>query len=163
MDCSRTSSRRRPSRRDTASFASRILPSRSQTKTGSGAFAMMRSAASVALAVRSAGGERASAIPCPFCRHCAAEPHPPTGARHPPGGDGAGTIVRIGRLAVYQVITVKGHRGIAGAASERQVLLADRGVVAELARGALVADVPLLEHVDAVREVEREVHVLLGE
>src|SRR5262245_53195030 len=49
------------------------------------------------------------------------------------------------------------------ARSERQVLLADRGVLAELARGALVADVALLEHVDAVGEVEREIHVLLGE
>src|SRR5215510_7282569 len=45
-DCSSTSSRCRPSRRETASLASRILPSRSHTKTGSGALEMMRSAAS---------------------------------------------------------------------------------------------------------------------
>src|SRR5438128_8321810 len=46
-DCSRTSSRRRPSNCETAAFASRILPRRSQTKTGSGAFATMTSAARV--------------------------------------------------------------------------------------------------------------------
>src|SRR4030095_346627 len=46
---------------------------------------------------------------------------------------------------------------------ECQVLLANRRVLAELTRSALVADVPLLEHVDAIREIEREVHVLLGE
>src|SRR5215831_3826204 len=47
--------------------------------------------------------------------------------------------------------------------SERQVLLADRGIVAELPRRALVTDVPLFEHVDAIRQVQRELHVLLGE
>src|SRR5205823_7589289 len=44
-DCSRTSSRRRPSNCETAAFASRIFPPRSQTKTGSGALATMTSAA----------------------------------------------------------------------------------------------------------------------
>src|ERR1700675_1052306 len=47
--------------------------------------------------------------------------------------------------------------------SERQVLVADGLVLAELARGALVADLPFLEHVDAVGEVEADAHVLLGE
>src|SRR6266850_422421 len=47
--------------------------------------------------------------------------------------------------------------------SEREILLPDRRVLAELARRALVADVPFLEHVDPVREVEREGDVLLGE
>jgi hypothetical protein len=45
-DCSTTSSRRKPSSSETASFAWRILPSRSLTNTGSGALAMMMSAAS---------------------------------------------------------------------------------------------------------------------
>jgi len=54
-DCSRTSSRRRPSNCETAAFASRILPRRSQTKTGSGAFATMTSAASVLRTLSSIG------------------------------------------------------------------------------------------------------------
>ena len=45
-DCSTTSSRRKPRSWETASFAWRILPSRSETNTGSGAFAMMMSASS---------------------------------------------------------------------------------------------------------------------
>ncbi len=43
-DCSTTSSWRKPSSCETASFAWRILPSRSETNTGSGAFLMMMSA-----------------------------------------------------------------------------------------------------------------------
>src|SRR5438128_1571336 len=43
-DCSTTSSRRKPSNWETASLASRIFPSRSETNTGSGAFLMMMSA-----------------------------------------------------------------------------------------------------------------------
>ncbi len=43
-DCSTTSSLRKPSSSETASFACRIFPSRSETNTGSGAFAMMMSA-----------------------------------------------------------------------------------------------------------------------
>src|SRR2546427_11585864 len=43
-DCSSTSSWRNPSSCETASLACRILPSRSETKTGSGAFAMIMSA-----------------------------------------------------------------------------------------------------------------------
>ncbi len=46
-DCSSTSSGRKPSSCETASLACRILPSRSETKTGSGALAMMISASSV--------------------------------------------------------------------------------------------------------------------
>src|SRR5256712_13507994 len=45
-DCSSTSSWRNPSSWETASLACRILPSRSDTNTGSGAFAMMMSASS---------------------------------------------------------------------------------------------------------------------
>src|SRR6267143_4112022 len=45
-DCSRTSSCRKPRSWETASLAWRILPSRSETKTGSGALAMMMSASS---------------------------------------------------------------------------------------------------------------------
>ncbi len=45
-DCSNTSSWRKPRSRETASLACRILPSRSETNTGSGAFAMMISATS---------------------------------------------------------------------------------------------------------------------
>src|SRR3954454_13746327 len=45
-DCSTTSSFLKPSSSETASFAWRILPSRSETNTGSGAFAMMMSATS---------------------------------------------------------------------------------------------------------------------
>src|SRR5262249_9270387 len=41
-DCSRTSSSRSPRSSETASFARRILPWRSETKTGSGALAMIR-------------------------------------------------------------------------------------------------------------------------
>src|SRR5215211_2685129 len=44
-DCSTTSSWRKPSSSETASFAWRIFPSRSTTNTGSGAFSMMMSAA----------------------------------------------------------------------------------------------------------------------
>src|SRR6266516_848739 len=44
-DCSTTSSCRKPSSSETASFACRIFPSRSETNTGSGAFLMMMSAA----------------------------------------------------------------------------------------------------------------------
>jgi hypothetical protein len=47
--------------------------------------------------------------------------------------------------------------------SKRQVLLADPVVAPERSGGALVADVPLLEHVHAVGEVEAELDVLLGE
>src|SRR5207253_10707762 len=54
-DCSRPSSRGRPSNCETAAFASRILPRRSQTKTGSGAFATMTSAASVLRTLSSIG------------------------------------------------------------------------------------------------------------
>src|SRR5207253_5804965 len=43
-DCSSTSSLRNPSSWDTASLACRILPSRSDTNTGSGALAIMMSA-----------------------------------------------------------------------------------------------------------------------
>ncbi len=43
-DCSSTSSWRNPSSCETASLACRILPSRSETKTGSGALAMIMSA-----------------------------------------------------------------------------------------------------------------------
>ena len=43
-DCSTTSSWRKPSSCETASLAWRILPSRSETNTGSGAFLMMMSA-----------------------------------------------------------------------------------------------------------------------
>src|SRR5205085_1221736 len=43
-DCSTTSSRRKPSSSETASFASRIFPSRSETNTGSGAFLIRLSA-----------------------------------------------------------------------------------------------------------------------
>src|SRR5436309_116842 len=45
-DCSSTSSVRKPSSSYTASFAERILPSRSETKTGSGAFLIIISASS---------------------------------------------------------------------------------------------------------------------
>src|ERR1700722_1598400 len=45
-DCSTTSSWRKPSSCETASLAWRILPSRSETNTGSGALAMMMSAPS---------------------------------------------------------------------------------------------------------------------
>src|SRR6267378_2997810 len=45
-DCSSTSSWRKPRSWETASLACRILPSRSETKTGSGALAMMMSASS---------------------------------------------------------------------------------------------------------------------
>src|SRR5437879_12102594 len=45
-DCSSSSSGRKPSSSETASLACRILPSRSDTKTGSGALAMMISASS---------------------------------------------------------------------------------------------------------------------
>src|SRR5438552_2800970 len=45
-DCSSTSSWRKPRSWETASLAWRILPSRSETKTGSGALAMMMSASS---------------------------------------------------------------------------------------------------------------------
>src|SRR6478609_1726880 len=45
-DCSTTSSLRNPRSSETASFAWRIFPSRSETNTGSGAFAMMMSATS---------------------------------------------------------------------------------------------------------------------
>src|SRR5438093_645932 len=45
-DCSSTSSWRNPSSWETASLACRILPSRSETNTGSGALAMMMSASS---------------------------------------------------------------------------------------------------------------------
>ena len=65
IDCSSTSSRRRPSRRETASLASRILPSRSQTNTGSGALAMMMSAASAGLPVPIPTLHGISAISCP--------------------------------------------------------------------------------------------------
>src|SRR5881409_3064948 len=146
MDCSRTSSRRSPSRRETASFASRILPSRSHMKTGSGAFAMMMSAARVDLMVRSTAEERAS----------------DTGARHPHGG-WSRLYCSGRRVSCLSGGYPTGHGRSSAVGSERQVLLADRGVLAELARAALVADVPLLEHVDAVGEGEREVHVLLGE
>src|SRR2546423_3508589 len=44
-DCSTTSSWRKPRSSETASFACRIFPSRSDTNTGSGAFLMMMSAA----------------------------------------------------------------------------------------------------------------------
>src|SRR5262249_39013058 len=54
-DCSTTSSRRKPSSWETASLACRILPSRSETNTGSGALAMMMSAPS-ARSDRPAGG-----------------------------------------------------------------------------------------------------------
>jgi hypothetical protein len=60
-DCSTTSSRRKPSSSETASFAWRILPSRSDTKTGSGAFAMMMSAAR---APSVAAGARAPPFAC---------------------------------------------------------------------------------------------------
>src|SRR5262245_47366923 len=61
-DCSITSSARKPSNFDTASFAWRILPSRSETNTGSGALAMImsapseRSALPVGAVVRAGGG-----------------------------------------------------------------------------------------------------------
>ncbi len=45
-DCSSTSSWRNPRSWDTASLARKILPSRSETNTGSGALAMMMSASS---------------------------------------------------------------------------------------------------------------------
>src|SRR6476620_4320566 len=45
-DCSTTSSLRKPRSSETASLAWRIFPSRSETNTGSGAFAMMMSATS---------------------------------------------------------------------------------------------------------------------
>ena len=45
-DCSRSSSGRKPRSSETASLAWRILPSRSDTNTGSGALAMMMSAPS---------------------------------------------------------------------------------------------------------------------
>ncbi len=48
-DCSSTSSRRKPSSSETASFASMILPSRSETNTGSGAFLIRFSAYARAL------------------------------------------------------------------------------------------------------------------
>src|SRR5262245_55146641 len=41
--------------------------------------------------------------------------------------------------------------------------MADRLVLAELAGGTVVPDLPLLEHVHAVGEIEREPDVLLGE
>src|SRR6266436_1935563 len=43
-DCTTTSSLRKPRSSETASLAWRIFPSRSETNTGSGAFAMMMSA-----------------------------------------------------------------------------------------------------------------------
>src|SRR5262249_36064636 len=46
---------------------------------------------------------------------------------------------------------------------ERQVLVADRLVLAELAGGAVIADLPLLEHVHAIGQIEGEPDVLLGE
>ncbi len=69
-DCSRSSSGRNPSSSETASLAWRILPSRSETNTGSGAFAMMMSASSEAcgsgvpplLSSTFAGGWRVSVI-----------------------------------------------------------------------------------------------------
>src|SRR5437879_681165 len=48
-DCSRSSSGRKPRSADTASLACRILPSRSETNTGSGALAIMMPAYSGAL------------------------------------------------------------------------------------------------------------------
>src|SRR5919204_1238509 len=65
-DCSSTSSRRKPSRCETASFACRIFPSRSETNTGSGALAMMMSAASAALGAAPSRLARARARPFPF-------------------------------------------------------------------------------------------------
>src|SRR5919108_207689 len=65
-DCSSTSSRRKPSSCETASFACRIFPSRSETNTGSGAFAMMMSAASAALGAAPSPAVRARAPPFPF-------------------------------------------------------------------------------------------------
>src|SRR5215831_8182706 len=100
MDCSSTSSRRRPRRRETASFASRILPSRSQTKTGSGAFAMMMSAASGGLTVRSAAEDRTSGMP---------------------------PIVQTGGSAVHQVVTLNAHRvGRLDLSSERRAQIFER-------------------------------------
>src|SRR5205085_5662323 len=61
-DCSRTSSLRNPSSSETASFASRILPSRLDTKTGSGALAMMRLASRFFIA-RSGPSAFAAAAP----------------------------------------------------------------------------------------------------
>src|SRR4026207_2559395 len=47
--------------------------------------------------------------------------------------------------------------------SEREVLVADGFVGAERLGAALVADCPLLEHVYTIGEVQREIHILLGE
>ena len=63
-DCSNTSSCRNPSRCDTASLAWRILPSRSETNTGSGALAMMISAASRLCGLLVAGCKTGSIIGC---------------------------------------------------------------------------------------------------
>src|SRR5262245_20970203 len=60
-DCSTTSSWRKPSSCEIASFAWRILPSRSETNTGSGAFLMMMSATRTSRAA-------APALPLPSVR-----------------------------------------------------------------------------------------------
>src|SRR6058998_635505 len=54
-------------------------------------------------------------------------------------------------------------RATRGHPLERQQLVAQRLVVAQGGGGAAEADGPLLEHVDAVREAQRELRVLLGE
>src|SRR5262245_55198670 len=108
IDCSRTSSRRRPSRRETAPFASRILPSRSQTKTGSGAFAMMMSAASVGLAARFTTGDRVSDMALLSGR--------PIGSFARPGLLGSLQIVQNGVAVVDPVVTYRLRWVFAGCA-----------------------------------------------
>src|SRR4051794_29541560 len=61
-DCSTSSSGRKPRSWETASLAWRILPSRSETNTGSGAFAMMMSAPSERPGRPLEGRERSSPV-----------------------------------------------------------------------------------------------------
>src|SRR5262249_6451613 len=93
---------------ETASFASRILPSRSQTKTGSGAFAMMMSAASVGLAARSTTGDRVSDMALPSGR--------PIGSFARPGLLGSLQIVQNGVAVVDPVVTYRLRWVFAGCA-----------------------------------------------
>src|SRR5262245_18403295 len=73
------------------------------------------------------------------------------------GGDGT-----FGHRENFVAATASARNGFV-LLSERQVLVANGLVLAERARRALVTDVPFLEHVDAVGQRQREVHVLLGE